>query len=106
MVYYFFAEDDFLFVDLYIGLGSATDSQKMLDDLLEHRKTLEKEIGESIIVQKEHPDDSKACRIIIKRKWTSKNESTSSPNSIAERRWGIEKLIKFKNAFSPLLSGQ
>ncbi|MBD3338070.1 MAG: DUF4268 domain-containing protein [Candidatus Lokiarchaeota archaeon] len=83
-------------VDLYLDQGDAEKNKQLFDTIYQDKEVIESKFDEDL--EWERLDDKKASRIAIYR-----NGSIDSDGETLKeiKDWSIEKLLKFKEVFSP-----
>ncbi len=85
--------------EVYLDLPNAEENKKLFDALTQSKEQLESAFGEQLEWERLH--DRRASRIAIYRPGTIEDP----PQALEEiRRWGIDRLLRFKQVFGPRLA--
>lgn len=85
--------------EIYIDRGDAAVNKQLFDKLTSEKGSLESKFGEEL--RWERLDERRACRVAVYRAGSIENDQ----QQLAEiRRWMIERLLKFKTVFAPMLT--
>ena len=93
-----FAQGGELRSDLYIDLGDGVKNEIAFDSLVASKDSIEQEFGEPL--RWERLDKRRACRIAC---YVTGSIEDSVEQQEQHRKWGVERLLKFKKVFGPRL---
>lgn len=93
-----FAQTGDLRSEVSIDLGERERNEAAFDALLATREAIEKEFGEPL--RWERLDTRRACRIAC---YTTGSIEDSAEQQEQHRKWGVDRLLRFKKVFGPRL---